>query len=220
MKYTLMIFGLLSIACNELATSSRAKSSKYEHLLSKFKDISFDTLEVYSMGEGGEKNYKYEGVQLDSIDAVLFPVEIARAHFIDPPGLFACFKFKIDSVRSGLIARTPSEYAPTSIKLFVYYSNKDTLLENTELAQYIGDDGALRDINSWLFKSPNNEIQVFTWTHDSEDNTVENENDSTISSSHYFVLSNLSTNKRKELDTAIATLPLNLKKFVIAKASR
>jgi len=220
MKYIIIIFVFLSIACNQSATPSHAQGSKYEHLLSKFKDISFDTLEVYSMGEGNEKNYKYDGVQLDSIDAVLFPPDIARAHFIDPPGLFACFKFKIDSTRIGLIARTPSEYAPTSIKLFIYKSGKDTLEENTELAQYIGDAGALRDVNSWLFKNSNSEIQVFTWTHDSEDNSVENEKDSTISISNYFHLSNLSTNKRRKLDTAIANLPANLKRFVVAKASR
>ncbi|MFX7198022.1 hypothetical protein ABTI40_19625, partial [Acinetobacter baumannii] len=69
------------------------------------------------MGENGEvKNYKYKGTQLDSNDAVLFPAEISKRHFSDPPGLFACFRFKIDSFKTGLIARTPSEYYPTSIK--------------------------------------------------------------------------------------------------------
>lgn len=220
MKLIIIIFVFLSIACNQSATSSNAKGSNYEHLLSKFKDIKFDTLKVNSMVDGDENNYKFKGVQLDSIDALLFPSDIARAHFIDPPGLFACFKFKIDSTRIGLIARTPSEYAPTSIKLFIYKFGIDTLVENMELAQYIGDAGALRDINSWLFRNSNNEIQVFTWTHDSEDNSVENEKDTTISISNYFLLSNLSTNKRKKLDTAIAKLPLDLQKFVVAKASR
>jgi hypothetical protein len=220
MKYIIIIFVFISIACNQSAKTSHPQGSKFEHLLSKFKDISFDTLEVYSIGEGNEKNYKYDGVKLDSVDAVLFPPDIARAHFIDPPGLFACFKFKIDSARIGLIARTPSEYAPTSIKLFIYKSGKDTLEENSELAQYIGDAGGLREVNSWLFKNLNNEIQVFTWTHDSEDNSVENENDTTISISNYFHLSNLSTNKRKKLDTSIANLPLTLRKFVVDQASR
>ena len=51
----------ISIACNQSAKTSHPQGSKFEHLLSKFKDISFDTLEVYSIGEGNEKNYKYDG---------------------------------------------------------------------------------------------------------------------------------------------------------------
>jgi hypothetical protein len=220
MKYISFILLALSLACNQSTTSSVARVSKYEHLLSKFKEISFDTLEVYSMGEEGEKNYKYNGVQLDSVDAVLFPTEIAKAHFMDPPGLFACFKFNIDSARTGLIARTPSEYYPSSIKLFIYESVKDTLEEFSELAEYIGDEGVVRDVNSWLFKDSSNNVQAFTWIHDSEDNSVEDENDTTISNTNSFLLSNISKNNRKEIDSAITKLPSNLKRLVIANTNR
>ncbi|MCA6438507.1 MAG: hypothetical protein IM581_01105 [Chitinophagaceae bacterium] len=178
-------------------------------------------MEVFPMGENGEvKNYKYKGTQLDSNDAVLFPAEIAKRHFSDPPGLFACFRFKIDSFKTGLIARTPSEYYPTSIKLFIYESSKDTLEEFSELAEYIGDAGALRDVNSWLFRDSINDIHAFTWIHDSEDNSVEDEKDTTISNTNFFALSNISKNKRQKLDSGIAKLPSSLKKFVVAKASR
>lgn len=200
-------------------TIDNPKASKYDHLLSKFKEISFDTLEVYSMDERNKQKYKYEGVQLDSADAVLFPPDIAHAHFIDPPGLFACFKFKIDSSKIGLIARTPSEYYPTSIKLFVYDSDKDTLTEFSEVAQFIGDAGALRDVNSWIFRDSNSDFQIFSWIHDSEHNSVENESDTTISESNIYSLSNLSKGKIKELDTSISKLPVHLRKFIAAKAS-
>ena len=118
MKYSSIAFIILLLACNQTTNSSETRTSKYSRLLSKFQEISFDTLEVYSMGDGAEKNYKYNGVQLDSLDAILFPADIAKRHFSDPPGLFACYKFKIDSFKTGLITRTPSEYYPTSIKLF------------------------------------------------------------------------------------------------------
>jgi len=172
------------------------------------------------MGDGAEENYKYNGVQLDSVDAILFPVDIAKRHFSDPPGLFACFKFKIDSLKTGLIARTPSEYYPTSIKLFIYESSKDTLEEFSELSEFIGDAGALRDVNSWLFRDSIKDIHAFTWIHDSEDNSVENEKDTTVSITHFFTLSNVTKNKIKKLDSSIAKLPSSLKKFVVAKASR
>jgi len=173
------------------------------------------------MGDQGDVNsYKYKGQQLDSTDAILFPPNIAKAHFNDPPGLFACFKFRIDSTKIGLIARTPSEYYPTSIKLFIYRPDVDTLEENSELAESIGDAGAARNIDSWLFKDSNKNIQIFTWIHDSEDNSVDNEKDTTISNWNSFVLSNITTHKVVKLDSTIDKLPLHLKRFVINKNSR
>ena len=220
MKYSSIAFIILLLACNQTTNSSETRTSKYSRLLSKFQEISFDTLEVYSMGDGAEKNYKYNGVQLDILDAILFPADIAKRHFSDPPGLFACYKFKIDSFKTGLITRTPSEYYPTSIKLFIYESSKDTLEEFSELAESIGDAGALRDVNSWLFRDSIKDVHAFTWIRDSEDNSVENEKDTTISITNFFTLSNITKNKKKKLDSAIAKLPTSLKKFIVAKASR
>jgi hypothetical protein len=219
MKYILIAFLICFISCKGTSNDTKHKS-RYTKLLSKFETIAFDTLEVNSIGEGSETDYKYNGKQLDSLDAILFPTDIAKAHFNDPPGLFACYKFQIDSTREALIARTPSEYSPTSIKLFIYRADKDTLEEISEIALYIGDAGALRDVTSWIFKDKQRHFQVFTWTHDTEDNSVENEHDTTISVSNSFALRDLSNNKLTEMNTSISKLPAYLKRLVDKKASR
>jgi hypothetical protein len=105
-------------------TDTAKKESKYKGLLSKYRNNSFDTLRVYSPEElTGE----FKGVELDSADAILFPDDIAQQHFSDTPGLFAVYKFEVDSNRLGLITRTPSEYVPSSIKLFFFDKAKDTI---------------------------------------------------------------------------------------------
>jgi len=183
------------------------QGEKYYKLLSKFKEISFDTLFVYSLNdEVTLENYEFKGIKLDSSDAILFPEKISHAHFVDPPGLFACYKFKIDSTRTGIIARTPSEYFPSSIKLFIYTLGKDTLIESNELAQFIGDAGALRNINSWIFRDTQG-FKAFTWLRDSEDNSVENEKDTTISVSDYFSLYDITKDKRDSIGRHISQLP-------------
>ena len=206
---------LLLLGC--MQTNKPQKNEKYSRLFSKFKEISFDTLVVYSLSDGVNlEDYKFKGVQLDSTDAILFPQNIARAHFIDTPGLFACYKFKIDSTRLGLIARTPSEYFPSSIKLFIYTFYKDTLIEAKELAQYIGDAGALQNVNSWIFKD-NQNIKVFTWLRDSNDNSVE---DTTISIDDNFYIYDITKNKHESLGTLPDKLPKKLAQLLAPKASR
>ena len=212
MRSTPLVLFILLFGCSQSNKSTQSqRKEQYNILLSKFKDISFDTLLVSSLNEQERiETYKFKGQQLDSSDAVLFPKNIADHHFIDPPGLFACYKFKIDSNRTALIARTPSEYYPSSIKLFVYTNNKDTLIEVAELAQYIGDAGALSDINSWLYKDEKNDFHAFVWQHDSQDNSVENENDTTTSSWDYFNLYNISQNKSDSLGSKKERLPFYL----------
>ena len=98
------------------------KESKYKTLLQKFEEKSFDTLRVYSPEElDGE----YKGVQLDSADAILFPEDIAQQHFRDTPGLFAVYKFLIDSNRLdiGIIFKVIDNCIPVLCYRFIVFSN-------------------------------------------------------------------------------------------------
>lgn len=193
--YLTIIIALAS--CNQKSKSFTnqkveiKKESKYSDLLKKFEGISLDTLKVFS-----DEDFKvFKGRELDSLDVILFPKEIAEAHFIDPPGIFACYKFSIDSNRIGLIARTPSEYVPSSIKLFVFDKVKDEITNYVELAESWGDAGDVLEKTSWLFRNKDNSINSLVWVHESHYNSVEVENDTTSESWDYHYLINISKTK-------------------------
>ena len=116
------------------------KESKFKNLLTKYKDISFDTLKVFSTEDPDNKLYMYKGIKLDTTDVLLFPKSIAE-QYLDDDGCFACFKFLIDNSRIGLITRTPSTYASSSIKLLILDIPKDTITEIIELGETFGDAG-------------------------------------------------------------------------------
>jgi hypothetical protein len=220
MRTLLLTFAIISLLGCQVNQNAQIEKSRYATLLSKFTELVFDTVHVYPLSDDVTLDtYKFKGVKLDSLDAVLFPEKISKAHFLDTPGLYACYKFKIDSVNLGLIARTPSEYFPSSIKLFIYNSHSDTLFEAKELAEFIGDAGTLRDVNSWIFKD-RSEIKVFTWLRDTYDNSLDNEKDTTISENESFTLLNLTQFKSDSLSTSKNVLPKNLLYFIKNKNSR
>jgi len=157
--------------------------SKYRRLLSKYKDKTFDTLRVYSPED---LDGAYKGVQLDSLDAILFPADIARLHFGDPPGLFAVYKFTIDQNRLGLITRTPSDFVPSSIKLFFFDKAKDSITHYIELAESWGDAGDVWIKDAWIFRNARQEVESFIMIQEMHYNSVEDENDTTVQKSDYY----------------------------------
>jgi hypothetical protein len=211
-KLLYLIIVITLFSCNKKPKSlinlktETPKESKYLELLKKFDNISIDTLKVFSSEDFGN----FKGRELDSLDVILFPKEIAEAHFIDPPGLFACYKFQIDSDRIGLIARTPSEYVPSSIKLFVFNKLKDEITNYIELAESWGDAGDALEKTSWLFRNKDNNIQSLVWVHESHYNGVEVENDTTSESWDYHYLVNISKSK---FDTIYKNSELLSKEF-------
>lgn len=182
MKQLLLLFLIILFSgCEEKPKNTNDKvtktgqESKYKNLLSQFKTISIDTLEVYSSEDYG----KYKGIKIDSTDAVLFPKEIAEAYFIEPD-IYACYKFDINPSRIGLIARTPSMYVPSSIKLFVYNKIDDTISEYIELAESWGDAGDSLEKTSWLIKNKDNGINTLIRTVEKHDHSVDSENDTIV----------------------------------------
>lgn len=199
MRPVLFVLVLIVISCKEAKNvhpqSAAGKESKYKSLLTKFKDISFDTLHVYS-----PTDYKgpYMGKPIDPKNALLFPKDISDAYFNDSPGIFAVYKFSIDKNKLGLIARTPSEYWPSSIKLFFFDKKKDTITGYTELAQNWGDAGDAEIKDTWLFKNKDKKLNSFMWVQQSHDNSVDNEKDTTVVTADYYYLFDLS---KYQLDT-------------------
>jgi hypothetical protein len=191
MKKLLYLFAIvIFFSCNVKPKNTQKiepqtiTESKYKKLLSKFKTITIDTIKVYSSID--YENYK--GIRLDSLDAILFPKEIAEAYF-DEDDLYACYKFEINSTKIGLLTRTPSMYVPSSIKLFIYNKTLDRITEYIELAEVWGDEGDALEKTSWIIKSKENEINALIKVTLSNDHSVEDENDTIIESldNHFLI---------------------------------
>jgi hypothetical protein len=186
-----------------------SKASKFKSLLTKYKDISFDTLKVFSSAELESRQYKFKGKQLNSADVSLFPKELLELYSNDN-GYFACYKFHIDNKRTGLITRTPSTYEPSSIKLLIFDKQQDAITDFIELAETFGDAGDMAEKTSWLFKDERKKYKSFMWVEESHDNSVDDENDTTIQTRNYYYLFDLS---KAKLDTLNKDEKELLKKF-------
>jgi hypothetical protein len=194
---------------NEQQKVDILKESKFKNLLTKYKDISFDTLKVFSTEDPDNKLYMYKGIKLDTTDVLLFPKSIAE-QYLDDDGFFACYKFLIDNSRIGLITRTPSTYASSSIKLLILDIQKDTITEIIELGETFGDAGDMAIKTSWLFKDSSKKYKSITWVEESHDHSVENEKDTTIESWNNYYLIDLS---KSSIDTISTDEKMLTKKF-------
>ena len=176
------------------ATTPTQKESKYKKLLTKYKDLSFDTLKVFSSDDLESKKYKFKGKRLDSSEVLLLPKELSE-QYINDNGYFACFKFPIDSIRTGLITRTPSTYEPSSVKLLILDIQEDRITDFIELAETFGDAGDMAEKTSWLFKDNNKKYKAFMWYEESHDNSAEDEKDTTVQTWDYYYLLDISKSK-------------------------
>lgn len=180
------------ISCGEqqpINSEPAIKNSKHLKTLAYFYNIGIDTLEVNSPRDSASLFY---GKEIDSTGALLFPEDIRKQHFNNPPGLFGVYKFAIDSNRLGLIARTPSEYEPSSMKLFFFDLKKDAITGYIELAETWGDAGDYLEKNAWLFRDSAKHLQTLVWEHQSHDNSVDNPKDTTVEKVDYYTLLDLS----------------------------
>lgn len=196
--FVYLVAALSLFSCGQIETAGpvRKKESKYKRLLAKFKSKEFDTLHVYSPDDSA---VEYRGVELDSIQITFLPRKIAQQHFNDPQGIFAVYKFPIDSNQLGLIARTPSDYESTSIKLFFFDQEKDTISSYVELAEFWGDAGDILVKDAWLYKEKGEKLSAFMRMHESHDNSVDSETDTTIEEKNYYYLLDLSGKKADTL---------------------
>lgn len=199
MKKLIAIFlflGLVSCTKNvskteinkEKVSETKVWVSKNQKFLDKFKTIDFDTLKVYSSDNVyDDKNFEYRGNLLDSIDAKIFPKNVI-VNDIDKIDTYAVYKFKIDENYLALIARTPSEYWSSSIKLFIYNKKNEKIIDFVEVAESIGDEGFHMDISSWILKKKN-VFEIINWIYEYDDYSVEGKNDKRIIKTNtYFLL--------------------------------
>jgi hypothetical protein len=94
----------------------------------------------------------------------------------------------------GLIARTPSEYESSSVKLFFFDKVKKRIAPSyVELAENIGDAGGYMIKDAWLFTDNNHEkLKALLMQEDGHDNSVDNPDDTTTDTWNYYYLLDLS----------------------------
>src|SRR5689334_5897361 len=112
MKKLFFLAGLVTLfSCDQpkpiKSMGGIAYNGRFKELFAQFFNIGIDTLEVHSPDT---TTSVFNGRIIDSLNARFFPAEMAQHHTSENPELFAIYKFMIDSVRMGLLARTPSEY--------------------------------------------------------------------------------------------------------------
>jgi|GEM_PF-1395033 len=160
-------------------SSTVEKKSVYDELLKKFKPISFDTLMVeYSYGT---INKKYRGTELSLKEAKSLNVEYIEPSYGKLSGVYACYQFQIDSLRTGLIARIPADYESTTIGLFILDRKKDQIArEYFPVGIIFGDAGDAAQRISWLFMTKDKQLQSFVYDYSSYSHEVEDTADHTI----------------------------------------
>ncbi|MDI9365771.1 MAG: hypothetical protein QM541_12525 [Flavobacterium sp.] len=222
-KLLYLIILFLFCNCNQtdkkLETQDKPKESKYKNLLIRYKDLAIDTLEVYSSDDLESQAYKYKGTKLDTTEIRLFPRQISQ-EYLSADGYFACYKFSIDSNKIGLITRTPSTYASSSIKLLILDKTKDAITGIIELAETFGDAGDVAEKNSWIFNDSNKKFKCFIWVKESHDNSVDNVNDTTIEHWNNYYLINISKNKADTISTDEKILTKKFARLLKGYASR
>jgi len=199
-----------------LKNANTQKKSKYENLLVQYNNIAVDTLWVYSPNDSLKA---YQGRAIDSINALFFPSDMAQQHFNEPPSLFAIYKFAIDTNRLGLITRTPSEYVPSSVKLFILDKKKDSLSSYIELGETFGDAGDYMTKNSWLFRDSSQHLYALIDVTQGHDNSADDPKDTTIVEKDFYTLIDLS---KPGMDTVFADqekLPKKYKSIMNKKVS-
>jgi len=153
-----------------------ATPSKYKHLLSQYKQLSFDTLKVFAVSNPDSIGYRFRGKRLDSADIALLPQEILHSEF-GYRKLYACYVFNTDGPTVGMITRVPAEYNSNTLKLLIFDTLQGTITDVVELASDWGDAGdysyknALLVANKGLLKL----FIDYTEGHDSDE-----ENDSSV----------------------------------------
>lgn len=221
MKQLLYLLCLCAvISCGEqepINAKPGTKDSKHKKTLAHFYNIGIDTLAVEPPIDAESVFF---GKEIDSTGAFMFPEEIRNLPYNYPIKLFGVFKFVIDSNRLGLIARTPSDYAPVSIKLFFFDIKKDTITNYIELANGLVDAGDYLYLKSWLFRDSSKHLKTLMWEHQRHDNSDDNPKDTTIVTEDYYTLLDISTPRIDTLFDRKETLPKQYEQLIKAKPKK
>lgn len=191
---SILFIVLIYSACSESPVKTEGAEAvpvyTIDSFLAKFTEIEFDSLKVYTTDQVDADTSFYKGRALDSMDAPFIAslygdmaFESSREYLSQ---FYACYKFKIDDERMGLIVRCPSEYVSSFLEVFECKDGKVKHLIN--LSELWGDAGDVYERCSYLFRAGKG-IGVYQYNISSYDHSVEDEKDSTVDEwyNHYTI---------------------------------
>lgn len=154
-----------TVDSTELAIAALMNIS-YERVMGKFAMTEFDTLAIYSPEQAEDGGYtSFGGVPLDSLEIrTLFPGKAWASN--GRPCFYAVGAFEIDSLRTALLTRVPSDSGSAAISLQVYNNSKRTMADYGILADKRGNEGHLQEKKAWLLKTAEQQLQSFVWVRD------------------------------------------------------
>ncbi len=185
------------ISCNQNTTRNNEPLDplgRYQQVLDKFQPLTFDTLHVYSPSGKADS---FRGVPLKKYEAGIFLTDPDAQASDDGQQVFAVYRFPIGDKKTGLIARTPSMYRESSVKLFVFNKILDSITHSLELAESWGDAGDVSIKEGWLFHNSDFDLQSLIRVQQRHYNSAENTNDTIIDRSQKIYLISF----REKLDT-------------------
>ncbi|MDR6566090.1 hypothetical protein [Chitinophaga ginsengisegetis] len=164
MKYLPFLLLLFLSACigitrqqNVTATAVRDTiSPDISSLINLYQTFEQDTLEILPGAYGDPGSWHFGGTAIDSQLQPLLSDRMYNKDYL----FYACYKFNLDPNTIGLVTRAPSEYESSSVKLFAYHKQTNTITFETELAEEFGDAGDVLIKNSWLYHSPDSSWRV------------------------------------------------------------
>ncbi len=167
--------------------STSTTESKFSVFLNSYSETSFDSLDLYASYELENKEFKFHGTKLDSLSVSI--LDKSASPDSQTEGYFACYRFKIGDSLVGLITRAPSYYSSTAIKVFIYDESSRLIVKTIDGADIFGDAGDASQFSTRIIKSDRPLFLTYGWS--SYDRSVENENDTIVEKSNYFLLTQL-----------------------------
>lgn len=162
-----------------MTPATESVPTRFTQLASLYKGAGTDTLYIFSAANIEDPAFSLRGTAMDSAHVWLLPYNL-RASYEWNKDFGACFQFAIDSLRTGLVTRLPSEYVSSAIKLLVFDHPKDSVTNSIDLADTFGDAGDVSEYSSCLFHNKERNLLLLTYHWSSYDHSVEDTADTRV----------------------------------------
>ncbi len=191
-RYIAFLFAFVCIRCADkpltTAESSSGPASNYSKLDTLFEGITSDSLFVFSTETSDDSRYRFVGTRMDSAEITALGLDFTEGWNRE---MYACCKLPLAKSVIGLIVRGIGEYDVSKLKLFVFDTEKDAVVNVLDLADTFGDAGEFFSSCSYIFEEKN-KILMLNYYEGSYDHSVENLSDTIVEYWYRYYLYDLS----------------------------
>jgi uncharacterized protein YcfL len=193
----LILTSFIIVACQQI---SNIDKTHYNRLSTFYKDTTFADILIYPDSAYNDSIYIFRGNQIDSTTFNLLTENVTRG-LQWTEGFYGIYSFKINGQFKGLLTRTPGEYSPTDISLWIYDIKKDSIVNNIQLADIFGDAGASEIISSYLFFDKEQQLKALSYRHYYYDHRFEEASDTTFEENHNYYFTKINFTSIDTLST-------------------